>query len=167
MTTTATSRISGNLYVEGYLGASQLVVPVGAVNNDSVAALAGIEASKLEHQHRCMYAQPNTTASAETKVVYVCYGTSGTIIDFRAGCISVCTGNATISVDLKKNGTSVLSSAISLTSSDSDRVPVAGTVATTSLSSNDVLEVVVTVNAGTGTLGTGVFAALTVHEDAQ
>jgi hypothetical protein len=31
----------------------------------------------------------------------------------------------------------------------------------------DVLEVAVTVTAGTGTLGKGVFATLTVHEDAQ
>lgn len=161
------SRIYGDLFVEGSLAASQLAVPAGAIGDGQVAPAAGIQATKLEHQHRLMYAQQNSTAVAEAKVVYVCYGASGSVVDFRAGCIAVCTGDATITVDLLKNGTSILASALVLNSSDTNRVAKQGTVSSSTLAAGDVLEVAVTVSAGTGTLGTGLFAALTVHENAN
>lgn len=160
------SRIYGDLLVEGSLVASQLAVPMGAISDIQVAPAAGIQATKLEHQHRLMYAQQNSAATAETRVVYVCYGASGSVVDFRAGCISVCTGNATITLDLLRNGSSILASPLVLNSSDTNRVAKQGVVSSSTLAAGNVLELVVTVSAGTGTLGTGLFAALTVHESA-
>jgi len=52
----------------------------GAISDDEVDAGADIAASKLEHQHRQVYAQESgTTASGETKVVHVVHGTNGTL----------------------------------------------------------------------------------------
>ena len=52
----------------------------GAIEDDHVAANAAIKASKLEHQHRAIYAQESdTTTVAETRVVHIVKGTSGTL----------------------------------------------------------------------------------------
>ena len=162
------SRISGNLTVEGRLVPKELTIPDDTIRDDAVAADAGIGAEKMEQEHKPVYAQESaTTAVAETRTVAVIRGATGTIEDFRAGSLVPCTGDATITVDLLKNGTSVLNAAIVLDSSNSARVPEAATVApgSASLVAGDVLEVAVTVSAGTGTLGQGVFAAATYRED--
>jgi len=79
--------------------------------------------------------------------------------------ISVCTGNATVTVDVKKNGTTILSSTISLSSSQSNRDEVAGTLSVTSMVAADILEVVVTVDVGTGALGTGLFVWVDLNDE--
>jgi hypothetical protein len=162
------SRITTDLYVDGNLQGKTLTPSAGCVSNNHVSASAAIAATKLEHQYIISFAQANTTAAAETRVVHVARGTTGDILDVRAGSIGVCTGNATITVDVKKNGTSVLTNAITLDSGNAARVPEAGTLdgAQDELEADDVLEVVIAVNAGTGALGTGVFAAITLREDA-
>lgn len=163
----AQARIEQDLHVAGALTCRSFTAPAGSIDDSAIKAGAKVQASKLQHQHRLTYAQPNTTAVAETKAVYVCYGATGTIKDVRAGSIVACSGNATITVDVKKNGTSIMQSPIVLDSTNQARVAEAGTVATSTLAAGDLLEVVVTVNAGTGTLGTGLFVSITVEEDAQ
>ena len=138
----------------------------GCIEDKHVAAGAAISASKLEHQHRAVYAQESaTTAAAETLVAHVVKGTNGTLKTFKAGCVTACVGDATITVDLKVNGVSVLTAVVTLDNGQSARELVAGTIDTDSLSADDVIEVAVTVNAGTGMLGKGVFAYVDVHED--
>jgi len=138
----------------------------GCVEDKHVAADAAIQASKLEHQHRAIYAQESaTTAAAETRAVHVVKGTNGTLKTVKAGCVTPCVGDATITVDLLINGVSVLTAAIALDSAQSAYELVAGTISSDSLSAGDVVEIDVTVNAGTGTLGKGVFAYVDIHED--
>jgi hypothetical protein len=81
----------------------------GSAEVDGVAAGAAIAATKLEHQYILTYAQGSaTTAAAATQVIHTVYGATGDIIDFKAGSVVACTGDAAITVDLKVNGTSVL-----------------------------------------------------------
>jgi hypothetical protein len=161
----ATSRIVGEQYfIDAVTFGGDVVLPDGVVDAADVAAGAGIEASKLGHQHAITFAQGNTTIAAETRVIHVC-GASGTMISFEAGSIGACTGNATITVDLKVNGSSKLSAVITLDSSNTARVAEAGTISAATLADGDVIEVVVAVNAGTGALGTGVFATLTFNQN--
>jgi hypothetical protein len=72
-----------------------------------------------------------------------------------------------VTVQLKKNGANVLASAIVL---DSGNAAFAGEAAPgftgTNYVAGDVFEVDVTAAANTGTLGQGLFAALSVREDA-
>jgi hypothetical protein len=68
-----------------------------------------------------------------------------------------------VTVDLRKNGTTVLSAVITLNNANTARVAVAGALSVTTLVAGDVLEVV-TATAGGGTLATGVFAIVTVNE---
>ena len=157
----------GDHYFSGNVKLNDVTLPAGCVEADDVEANAGIEATKLQHQHRPEFNQPNTTATAETRVVYRCYGATGTIVGFHAGSIVACAGAATITVDLRKNGVSVLTGVITLDSTNTARVAEAGTLSVTTLVQGDVLEVVTTATAGGGTIGTGLFAFAEVREDAQ
>lgn len=159
-------RIEDDLHVGGNLSADAMSIPSSTIDDDDVKSTAAIQQGKLDHQHRIPYSQPNTTATTETRVLYRCFGASGTILGFHAGSIAANIGAATVTLDLKKNGTTVLSSVITLNNANTARVAVAGTLSVTTLVAGDVLEVVVTATAGGGTLATGLFAAVTVGEKA-
>jgi len=159
-------RIEEKIYFADTITFKDVVLPAGAVSNDQVAAGAKIAASKLVHKHRKSYGQAGTAAS-ETRAIHGVFGATGTVVAFKVGSITPCTGNATITVDLKKNGTSILASAITLDSTKSARTLYAASIASAGLVVGDWLEVVVTANAGTGTLGTGLFWQVEIDEDPQ
>lgn len=162
-------RIEGALVVAGRLTPSSLDVPDATIDNAAVKSSAGIAASKLEHQHKPSYSQESdTTAAAEDYVIHTVLGATGKVTAFSAGCVVACIGDSTVTVDLHKNGASMLTAAITIDSGDSAYDVVDATVdpAKEDLVLDDVLEVVVTVSAGTGTLGKGVFAQAVIEEDA-
>ena len=163
------SRIDDDLTVGGTLTAKNVNHPAGSVTNAAVAAAAGLAASKLEHQHQPCYAQESdTTAAAEDFVIHVIRGATGRMMAFSAACVVANIGAAVVTVDLHKNGSSMLTAAITIDSGDAAYAIVAGTIdpAKEDLVVDDVLEVVVTVAAGGGTLGKGAFAQAVIVEDA-
>lgn len=162
----AVSRIEGDLYVYGNLSSKTVTLPDGGITNAMIAAATGIDATKVDHQHRGIFSQPNTTATSETKIVHVCYGATGTVVAFKAGSIVANIGAATVTLDLKKNGATILSAVITLDSANTTYVVEAGTINSAALVAGDVLTVVTVATAGGGTLATGLFAAVTVNEDA-
>lgn len=145
---------------------SILSLPNSCVDNANVEAAADIAYSKLEHLHVITNAQPNTAAADETRAIHVVYGATGTLKGFAAGSIAKAVGDATCTVDLKKNGSSVLTAVITLDSGNTNRVAEAGTLASTSVVAGDLLEVVVDGTIGTGTLPTGVFWTVRLSEKA-
>ena len=158
--------VEGAMTVTGRLTPKQLDIPAETLTDAGVSSSAGIGTAKLKHRYRANFNQPNTTATTETRVVHVAR-VAGTIRDFLAGSIVACIGAATIVLDLKKNGTTVLSSTITLDSGNTARVAEAGTLnpASVALVAGDVLEIVTTATAGGGTIGTGLFASVEVDED--
>lgn len=138
----------------------------GCIKKAHIEAAAGIEATKLEHQHRAVYAQESATtaAAAKDEVIHVVKGTTGTLKSFEAGCVVACLGDSVVTVDLHKNGVSILVAAVDIDSGDAAYDLVAGVIDTAAVVHDDVLEVVVTVAVGTGTLGKGVFAYMDIHE---
>lgn len=157
-----------DLYVNGALGAKSFTPPTGCILDASIVAFAGVQASKLQHQYEKQYEQESATnAVSESRVVHVVRGATCTITEFVAGAVVVLGSGDTCTVDCKKNGTSILSAAISLLSTDTARVAKAGTVTTTSGVAGDVFEVTVTYTHSTGTAPKGVFAELNLREDAQ
>ena len=160
--------INGDAFIAGNLSARSMNIPSGTVVDADVAATADFAATKLEHQHQKVYAQESATpAAAEDRVVHAVYGSTGSIIAFEAGSVVACVGDSTITIDLHKNSSSILTTPIVLDSSNSAYTPEAGTIDTATLVDGDVLEVVITVSAGTGTLGKGLFASVIIREDPQ
>jgi hypothetical protein len=162
-----TTRIEGDVYVAGNLASNSLSAPSGAINNAAIAAAAGISASKLEHQHAQTYSQPNTTATAERRSMFHCRGATGTVVAVHAWATTASTLNAVVTVDVLRGHTSILSSPIVLNSSDVALTPKAGTVSLSSLAAGNILSIVSTVSAGTGTLATGLGVQIITRESAE
>lgn len=148
--------IAGDLNVSGKLN-----VGGGA----SISGGTDLDAAAVIHEHRADYSQPNTTATSETRAVAVVKGTTGTLRSFSAGSIAANIGAATVTVDLRRNGSTVLSAVITLDSGNTARVVEAGTINSTALAAGDLLEVVVVATAGGGTLATGLMAEVRWTED--
>ena len=142
--------LRGDYQVTGRLVPNQFTPPAGCIENVSIAALAAIDASKLVHQYQPTYEQgSNTTAAADPgKVRHVVHGATGLLTAVKAGCVVANIGDSVVTVDVEKNGVSVLTSAISLSSSQTAFETVSGTLSggSVALAVGDVLEFVVTVS---------------------
>lgn len=156
-----------NLRVQGHVACTTLGVPSGTVTNAMVNGSADIEAAKLQQQVARLFAQAHGTAAVTARYpTHVARG-AGTVNSIRAGVVVACVGAATIDIDLRKNGTTVLSAAIQLDSGDAAYAKVSGTISSASYVAGDVFEVVVTATAGGGTLGQGLFVDAVFREDAD
>lgn len=164
----ATGILREDLHVAGNLSASSLTIPAGTLTDAGVEAGAGIQATKLEHQHTQVFKQNHgTAATSQRQVIHTVYGAEGSIVSFRAGVVVANIGAATISIQLKKNGSNILSSALVLDSTNAAfSMEDAAGFTSTALVADDVLEVDATATAGGGTLGQGLFCELVVREDA-
>lgn len=165
------STIDGDLLVLGTLTASSQSVPASAVGDTQVQAAANVAASKLEHQHEktAVLCDHATSAAAKRQQLHRVYGATGTILQFGVAASVICTSDATVTVDLKKNGSTILSATISLDSGTAALIlkqPSGFT--STALVVGDVLEAEITaVSAGSGAVAKGVSCHLTLREKAQ
>jgi len=142
-------------------------VTPGTIQDADIAASANLDPTKMRHQYCSVFAQANSAAASDTgRVIHVVKGATGTVVAFRAGSIVAATGNATVTVDLKKNGTTMLSAVITLDSSNVAYILEEGTLSVTAVVAGDVLTLVIVATVGTGALPTGLFAEVVVREDA-
>ena len=74
--------------------------------------------------------------------------------------------DSTVTVDVKKNGVSVLTAVITLDSANTARIAEDGTLDSgeVTLAVDDLLEIVIVATVGTGTLATGPFVDVVVEE---
>lgn len=161
--------IVGNLHVTGRLTCGEALLPTSSVvpNNIAAGGTDVIDATKVSTRQRATYAQSIGSASVDdTKTIYVANG-AGTVVKFSAGVIVVCSGAATITFDLKKNGTTCLTGVITIDNTHTARQVVNGTLSggAIAFSAGDVFEVIVDATAGGGTVGQGAFARLVVDEN--
>lgn len=138
-------------------------LPAASIGDSEVDATRPLDVNKTKHLLRITDSQSGT-ATAQTKAIHVC-GSAATVLRVAAGCVTACSGDATISVDVRCNGTSILTTPIVLDSSVAAYTLVEGTLGTTSVVADSVLTVVVTVAQGTGTLGTGLFITVELAEE--
>lgn len=161
-----TSVLQGNLFVKGTLNALEFDAPANSVDN---AAIEGpIDADKLAIRRRSEFHCPGgTPVDGLRRSIAVVYGATGDVIAFRAGLRMPNAGAATITVDLRKNGTTILTSVITLDNSNvAYEVEDAAGFTVTTLATGDVLEIVFVATAGGGTIGSGLFVQLVHDEDA-
>jgi len=165
------NRLEGDFYFSGTVTGRSIAPSDGAVTNAKVAADADIDATKLGHQYKivrdlCDHA---TTAAAKRIIVDYVYGASGTIVAGGVVASVAPIGDATITFDIKKNGVSILSATISLTSATAaNTLKEPAGFSSTTVAAGDVISFEITaVNAGTGTLPKGVAGVLILREKAQ
>jgi hypothetical protein len=156
-----------DVLIQGGLAAQSIALPSASVGDTQVVAAAKVQASKLQQQFQPQIADNYATTTASfRRVIHRVRGATGTLQAFRAGNTTICVGAATISIQLKKNGANILSSALVLDSTNTNYVAEAAAGFTSaSVVTGDLLEIDVTATAGGGTLGSGFFAALEIRED--
>jgi len=146
----------------------QVQVPAGSIKDADITG--PITSAKQEQRRTLQYVNSvavGTASAAETRVVGTIYGTSGATLSVRAGCAVAPVGDATFTVDIKKNGTTILSAPISLDSTTTAyTVQVPGTVTVSALADGNVITAVTTSTPGTGTAPQGVWCAVEVKMDA-
>lgn len=157
-----------DLYVSGNLASKSFTPAAGCITDAAVQQNAGIQATKLQHQYEKGLAQAsNVNAASQRQPIHVVYGANATIVEFEAGAIVPITGNDTVTVDLWKNGSSVLTAAITLNNTQSARQLVAASLASTTAVAGDVFEVNIVYTHNTGTAPQGVFCQMVIQESAQ
>lgn len=161
-----TNQINGDMVVRGHLSATTMTIPNNTVTSDAIQSGANLSADKVESRIYASHAQSNTAATAETRTLFVARRV-GIVNHIYVGSIAKAIGDSTVTVDVKKNGTSILSSTVTLNSSNTARIAVAATIDGTldDLAVGDWLEVVITISAGTGTLPTGIFVQVEIDQD--
>ncbi|HUW30714.1 MAG TPA: hypothetical protein VM223_03815 [Planctomycetota bacterium] len=159
-----TSIIQGDYRYIGTLSMQTLSIPAGTILDAAVNANADIGVAKVRHLHSMTYGA-NGSAASVTIPIHCSYA-AGTIKAVKAGSIVACIGDSTVTVDVKKNGTSVLTGVITLDSDNTARIAEDGTLDTgqVTLAADDLLEIVIVATVGTGTLATGPFVDVVVEE---
>jgi hypothetical protein len=154
-TYTGTQRFSGPVILPGAC--------VGDTNADPVHPL---DDDKVKHRHIAFYGQ---SGSATTVTLPLhCAFLAGEVLDVAAGSIAACVGDSTVTIDVLKNGTTILDEVIELDSTSTAYTSVFGVIADDQevLAADDILTLAVTATIGTGTLATGLYVSVAVKENA-
>lgn len=171
-----TERLEGPKYFAGNVQFSTVNMPTGtnaAVGDAEVKTGAKIDASKLRRRMHARYSQGNVAAVSETRVLHIAYGAVGEVKAVRVSNIARATGNSTVTVNVRKNGTTILTGVITLTDINPGSATygvAVGTVVSSPANSyvaGDVFDCVIVATVGTGTLPTGLSIDLMLDEDPQ
>lgn len=158
------NRFEGDTYFAGNVTAQSMTLPASAVTDTAVQAAAGVAYSKLDLSPRvALCLCDHATAVAVTRQqVYRVYGATASLLAFGLVNTVAATSDATATVTLLKNGSTILTGSITLDSSvTAYTFKQPGGYTSTSLVAGDVLEVSVSaVSAGAGALPKGVTAYL-------
>lgn len=164
--------IPNDVFVQGNLSSKTFTAPASSIGDSAIQGAANVAASKLEHQFAKSYTQANGASIVSATVpLHTVYGTTGTVVSFAAGVITPAVGNDTVTVDLRKNGSTILTAVITLSVAASTNT--ARTLYTpagftsTSLVAADWLDIVVVATHNTGTLAQGLYVRLVHRETAQ
>ena len=142
----------------------QVAIPTGTITDARVAVGAAIAATKCIQRQRTCWCQDKSDITVVTKnqVIHTVMA-AGTLQGIKIGCVVANIGAASITVDLKKNGATVLSAVMTYGVLAAYAL-VTGTIATPAIVAGDVLEAVVVATAGGGTLAKGLFGVLLIDE---
>lgn len=147
------ARLSGTLQLDA-----------GSVEDQHISSSTKVDADKQQHLYRAWTnfdLAIGGTPVAREEIVHV-VEVAGTIRQFAALCNDTGTA-ASVTFDLKKNGTSVLSSVVTVTNATADRAVVDGTLSSTAVAVGDVLSIALAVSTSTGMQGP--FAYCTIEEN--
>lgn len=165
----AQSTFNGDLFVNGSLSSTTFTAPASSITDTMVAANAKIKATKLIHQLSLRFStDPTTSVTADTQIIHIAHAL-GEVAFVEVMATTAPTSSDQVTVDIQKGNAgasyaTVLSSVITLDSSDADRAVKSGTISTVDYAAGDSFEIIVT---PTGTSTKGICVVVTLHENAQ
>lgn len=166
--------IPGSLRVRGAVIAETTQITTADISNARVQAAAGIEATKLQHQHQVHHSQKaGVDVASETITIHIARG-AGTVVGLRIFPTTAPTGgDKKYTVDLQRSTAggafaSLLTAAEEIDSGNTSRVTVAATlVANPAYIASDALQLVITASGSTGSQGQGLCVELDLREAAD
>ena len=142
-----------------------LIELTGLIVNADIKAAAGIAASKCQRGPVINVFQSGTAVD-ETIIAFFCKGLTGTVKNFTVSNVTANAGASTVTVDLQKNGVTMLSAVVTLNSGKVAFSETEGTLSVVALADGDYLTVVINATQnGTDALASGVFAQIQFDED--
>ena len=160
-----------NVRVNGTLSARSFSPPSGSITNASVAASAGIEASKVIHRLALRYAQASGADVAAQTMLLHTFRNTATIEAVEVIPSTAPTGGDkafTVDVQLGDASTAfatILSGVVTVNSSSANRTIQTGSLSTSSAADGDTLQVVVAASGSTGSQGQGLLVVVWVSEE--
>lgn len=153
--------IGGNVIIAG-----SFALPDGSITDSKIQAGANLSAVNLEHQYEPVIELSNHATSVVAQRVPAFKAKSvGSVIGFSVDCSVPPAAAGSCTIDLKKNGASILTAPITLNDTAVANTSVAGVISSAPLVAGDRLDVEV---AGvTGTTAKGVAAYPIVRARAQ
>jgi hypothetical protein len=152
--------------LKGLVKFEQVQFPNATFGSTQFSASDPLVTSKQKHLKDMPYTQKHGAAVVtERRPVYIAKAT-GTIAGFAVAVSVIPIGDSTVTVDLLKNGATVLSAVVTIDSGNVAYVSEpAGIAGGGTYVSGDMFEVNVTATVGTGTLPQGLIAQATFNED--
>lgn len=143
---------------------SEVALPDDTIDDDMVSSSDPLAANKTHNSHRAVAGQSGSAVD-ETKYAFIARG-AGTFLKFRAIQKTACAGSSTVTLDVKKNGTSILSAVITLNSASAVNTPISATITTATFAADDYIEIIINATQpGTDALATEVMGQLDYDED--
>lgn len=160
------SKIDGDLFVTGTLQPTLFNAPASCIGDQNVNGSSPLQVSKSYQQYKRSLQQDYQAAAvaASSKPIIHVAQAAGSVYLIRAGLVVPCLGAAIVTIDLKKNGASILSSVLTLNLSGIAYITSSGLVAVANYVANDVFELTIVATAGGGTLGQGLFVDTVFRE---
>jgi hypothetical protein len=158
-----------DLVVDNLTVRQSIKVPALSFTDADVAGGAGVDASKLKHAIDRFYSQEKATNAAPGTFLLHVAKAAGSVQLAKFG-QSVAPDTAfgssgrTVTFDLKKNNTTILTGTVTLNSTSTAYTPVSGALATAAYVAGDRFEVVITGAGSAGTYPTGIFAQVLFYE---
>jgi hypothetical protein len=165
------SQITGDHTFAGTIKFNQApTLPEDCVGGREFDVSDPLPTSHQYHRHNvCGGEASGSAGTSYTKAVHVA-NAPGTVQSFAAGVLVAAAGAATYTLDLKKNGTTVLSAVITLDSANVINVVESGAIVSSGVEdyvAGDVFTVVTVATAGGGTLPQGVYFRAVFDEEAS
>lgn len=160
--------LEGSLNLKGDLIMSSgglITLPLGSVGDASVSASSPLGVDKTTHQINHIYTQKHGTAVASDpgSVIHIA-GASGVVQSVKVAVRTIPIGAATVTVDIKKNGTSIMTGVVTIDNANVAYTAETGAITTTAYVVGDFFEAVLVATAGGGTLPQGIGVEVVFRE---
>lgn len=157
----------GDMHVRGHLTADTMSVPGGAVGNEQWDPGNPLSAINQDHQYMPVYAQKHGVAVADERMPLHVANGDGTLVAVYVGVVVKPVGDSEVTVDILKNGTTVLTIVFTVDNTITNFIREAASIDDDDVEAGDVFEVVVDATVGTGTLPQGLFVQAIFRESAE
>lgn len=147
------------------LNTKAITLPAGSVRNVDIAAGANIDPDKCVRRQRIAWSQALATSAADGTYILHKFDYDAVIESVEVLAQGANVGNATVTVDIKDDGTTILSAPVELDENDSALDIVTGTITSANVAAGSLLSMVVDATIGTGTLATGLTVFVTYREN--